>query len=136
MTDTCYKIYCCQDKRKNRDWLTQLFCYYGEILESENNFNYEEYFSSDELVCIVRIKHTDNEIAFFSLVQEHKYVLLRRLFIHPDHRNKHIGAQIIHYIKLYCLFKEKELRVNIYDDNAELFYKRLGFKKLFKTYVI
>lgn len=136
ITDTCYKINCCQDRRKNIEWLTHLFFYYGDMIESENNFNYDEYFASDELICIVSIKYTENEIAFFSLVQEHKFIILRRLYINPDYRYKHIGTQIIHYIKLYCLFKEKELRVNIYDDNAELFYKSLGFKKLYKTYVI
>lgn len=131
--DTCYRIFCSADKRKNIYWLNQLFCYYEEMLESTENWNYEDFFAPNELVCILKIASSE-EVAFFSFVQEKKYILLRRLYIDSNYRNRHIGTQIVRYIQLYSKCSSKELRVNVYDENAEKFYKHLGFQKKFKTY--
>ena len=73
-------------------------------------------------------------MVFFSFVHEKKYILLRRLYVSSNRRNKHIGTQIVRYIQLYSKFNSKEFRVNVYDDDAEKFYNYLGFKLKFKTF--
>ena len=67
-------------------------------------------------------------------MHEKKYILLRRLYVSSNRRNKHIGTQIVRYIQLYSKFNSKEFRVNVYDDDAEKFYNHLGFKLKFKTF--
>lgn len=129
--DFLFRIFHSTDKRKNIYWLTQLFHYYGEEL-LKGNGNYEEFFSPNEQVFIIKINSL--EVAFFSFVQQQEYILLRRLYIRSNYRHKHIGTQIVRYIQLYSKFNAKELRVNVYKDNAEKFYKHLGFKLKFKTF--
>lgn len=129
---TYYKIFYSIDQRKNIYWINQLFRYYGEKLINEEGVNYEEYVSSKEHVFIVQ-NNSCKEIAFFSIVQEQKYILLRRLYINSDYRRKHIGKQIVRYIQLFSKLNSRELRVNVYDDKAEKFYMHLGFKAKFKT---
>lgn len=102
------------------------------MLKDGRYLAYEEIFSSNEQVFIIKISSL--EVAFFSFVQQQEYILLRRLYISSNYRHKHIGTQIVRYIQLYSKFNSKELRVNVYDDNAEKFYKHLGFKLKFKTF--
>lgn len=92
----------------------------------------KSFFSPNEQVFIIKINSL--EVAFFSFVQQQEYILLRRLYIRSNYRHKHIGTQIVRYIQLYSKFNAKELRVNVYKDNAEKFYKHLGFKLKFKTF--
>lgn len=133
--NTYYKIINSVAKDKNICWLNQLLRHYGEIMDTKKNTTYEEFFASDEM-CYIVVNSCHEEIAFISLVKQKEYILLRRLYVNSSYRNKYIGTQIIHYVQLYSLFTSTELRINVYDNKAENFYKHLGFNLKFKTYSI
>jgi CTP:phosphocholine cytidylyltransferase-like protein/N-acetylglutamate synthase-like GNAT family acetyltransferase len=131
--DIHFKICHSTEKETNIYWLDQLFNYYGEELFKDSRYlAYEDFFSTNEQVFIIKIGSL--EVGFFSFVHEKKYILLRRLYVSSNRRNKHIGTQIVRYIQLYSKFNSKEFRVNVYDDDAEKFYNYLGFKLKFKTF--
>lgn len=127
------KIFHSTDRTRNIYWLNQLFHYYGdENLKGNEAIVYEDFFAPNEQVFVIR--YGSLEIGFFSFVEHKEYILLRRLYISSNYRQKHVGTQLVRYNQLYSKLKSKELRINVYDDNAENFYSRLGFNLKFKTF--
>ena len=59
--------------------------------------------------------------------------MLSRLFVAQEARRHGIGSDIIRNNKLNAKLSIKELRVNVYDADAEQFYRKLGMKPYFKT---
>ena len=76
---------------------------------------------------------TGDYVAYFDVAEASHYILLRRLFVAQEARRHGIGREIVRYIKLYAKLSNKELRVNVYDTDAEQFYRKLGMKPYFKT---
>lgn len=91
-------------------------------------------FASNEYSYV--IKKEDQQIGIFSLVLEKRYLLLRRIYIDKPFRNQLFGSKLVKKIIVFSKLINRELRVNVYDDQASRFYKRLGFKMNFVNYVI
>ena len=127
-------IYPSNNHTTNLKWLEKLFKYYGETISNDSFLNYFDYYSFDEKVFILKCHH--REIAFFSFVISNQYILLRRLFIESNYRKIGIGKKILIYMYLYAKSLNKDLRVNVYDDNAFAFYRTLGVKKIYTTYEV
>ena len=115
-----YKIASSKNKCKNIYWIKQLLHFYGKKVEKP--LSYEELFSPKEMVYIVKNEQAQ-EIAFFSLIQEKHYILLRRIYIIANYRRQQIGKNIVKYVYLFSKLNLKELRINVYDRNTETFYK-------------
>lgn len=128
-----FKINTSTKQSKNRHWLEQLLLFYGDNIPTD--LSYTELFSPDEKVFIIK-NEQNQEIAFFSLVQQKHYFLLRRIYIIPRYRRQQLGKNIVNYVYLFSKLNLKELRINVYDNDAEKFYKFLGFKEMFKTFHI
>lgn len=75
-------------------------------------------------------------IGFIDLVVETHYLCLRRIYIDEIHRNQSIGTEVMRKIILFSKLINKELRVNVYDEHAAKFYKRLGFRHNFVNYIL
>lgn len=90
-------------------------------------------FASNEYSYI--IKKTGQQIGVFTLVLEKRYLLLRRIYIDKPYRNQLLGSKIVEKLITFSKLINKELRVNVYDEQASHFYKRLGFKINFLNYV-
>lgn len=133
-TNVNFQIYSSKEKEHNLNWLGKLFAYYNEHLDFKESDSYNYWFSPEELVFIIK-KGINQEVAFFSLVIEKDFILLRRLFIDCSYRAMGLGKRIISYIRLFTLSCNKELRVNVYDETAAEFYVHLGAEKLFSTYL-
>lgn len=131
--NTNFQICSSNDKGHNLFWLGKLFAHYNEYLDHKESYLYNYWFSSDEFVFIVK-NNKNQEIAFFSLVAEKDFILLRRLFVDSPFRTIGLGKTIISCILLYSLSCNKNLRVNVYDKRAAEFYVYLGAEKLFSTY--
>lgn len=91
-------------------------------------------FNKGEHPFMVKNVHSDEYIAYFDVAESSEYILLRRLFIDERYRRQGIGNKIVNYIKLYAILSNKEMRVNIYEKDAEHFYSALGMKLYFKTF--
>lgn len=122
-----------QDKEDNLRWLYKLFTHNNETLNLNANHQYYDWFNPEELVYVIK-SHTNKEIAFFSFLIQEKFILLRRLFIDTSFRAIGLGKEILNYMLLFATSAKKELRVNVYDEKVDGFYKHLGAKKLFTTY--
>ena len=75
--NTYYKITNNVDIGKSIYWLNQLFRYYGEIIDTEKNINYEELFAPNEVSYIVK-NGCHKEVAFFLLC------IKRNIFYYAD----------------------------------------------------
>lgn len=82
------------------------------------------------------IKTGEENVGFIDLVFEKKYLLLRRIYINESHRNQSLGTKVLRKLIIFSKLINKELRVNVYDEYAAKFYKRLGFKENFVNYVL
>ncbi len=82
------------------------------------------------------IKKGGQQIGVFSLVLEERSLLLRRIYIDQSHRNQLSGSKLVEKIITFSKLINKELRVNVYDEQASHFYKRLGFQINFVNYAI
>lgn len=89
---------------------------------------------SNEYPFIVNMDN--NDVAFIDLILEKQYILLRRLYVNESYRNCAIGTQIVKRLITLSKLLSKELRVNVYDEDAARFYKRLGFKYNFVNYFL
>lgn len=134
-TNLNYKISYSVDKKQNIIWLEKLLNYYGEDIITDYVSDYKIWFDDKEAVYMLSTDNGQN-VAFFSVVKETSYVLLRRLFIESEFRNLGIAKKIVTYMKLYTTSINKELRMNVYDKNAALFYKHLGAEHIYSTYRI
>ncbi len=130
-----YKINHSIDKEQNLIWLNKLLEYYGEYIIIDFISDYNSWFATNEFVYMISDENNQN-IAFFSIIEENSYVLLRRLYVESNFRNTGIAKKIIAYMKLYTKSLNKGLRVNVYNEKAASFYKKLGAKHLFSTYCI
>lgn len=74
-------------------------------------------------------------IGFIDLVIEKNFLLLRRIYINEKYRNRSLGSKLLKKVIVFSKLINKELRVNVYDENAARFYKHLGFKVNFVNYV-
>ncbi len=91
-------------------------------------------FHNGEYPFMVKNVQSGEYIAYFDVAESSDYILLRRLFIDERYRRQGIGSSIVNYIKLYAMLSNKEMRVNIYEKEAEHFYTALGMKLFFKTF--
>lgn len=82
------------------------------------------------------IKKGDRDIGFIDLVLEKRYLLLRRIYIDKLYRNQSLGSKLVRKLITFSKLINKEIRVNVYDERASHFYKRLGFKMNFISYTI
>lgn len=83
---------------------------------------------------MVKNVQSQEYIAYFDVAESSEYILLRRLFVDERYRRQGIGSKIVNYIKLYATLSNKEMRVNIYEKEAEHFYSALGMRLYFKTF--
>ena len=91
-------------------------------------------FNSNEYPFIINMD--GKEIAFVDLIFEKHYILLRRIYVDKPYRNHSLGTLIMKKIITLSKLVNKELRVNVYDDEAARFYRRLGFKCNFVNYFL
>jgi len=75
-------------------------------------------------------------IGFIDLVVETQYLCLRRIYIDEIYRNQSMGTEVMRKIILFSKLINRELRVNVYDEHAARFYKRLGFRHNFVNYIL
>lgn len=90
-------------------------------------------FTQGEYPFMAKDTQAGTYIAYFDIAEAPDYILLRRLFVNQAVRGQGIGKTIVTYIRLYSKLSNKELRVNVYEPNAEKFYLKLGMKPYFKT---
>ncbi len=116
---------------------------YAKKLLEDYNFKHSNHvedvsgpinFNQNEYTYMVRMK--EETIGFISLINEKNYLQLRRIYIDEIHRNQLLGTKLLNKLIAFSKLINKELRVNIYDENALHFYKRLGFKENFLNYVL
>lgn len=91
-------------------------------------------FNKGEYPFMVRDARSREYVAYFDVAESSEYILLRRLYIDERYRRQGIGSKIVNYIKLYATLSNKEMRVNIYEKEAEHFYSALGMRLYFKTF--
>lgn len=91
-------------------------------------------FGNNEYPYIIKVKKKN--IGFIDLVIEDKYLFLRRLYIDESCRHQLFGTKLVKKLIIFSKLINKELRVNVYDEYAARFYKRLGFKQNFVNYVL
>lgn len=91
-------------------------------------------FTEGEHPYMVMDARTGIYVAYFDVAETNEYVLLRRLFVDEEYRRKGIGSKIVKHIKLFAKLANREMRVNVYDNEAEMFYAALGMKLYFKTF--
>lgn len=127
---TSFLVYSSSDKEKNLKWLKKLFNHYNQTLEP---YSYDYWYNPNELVFVIK-NDNNEEISFFSFIVEKKYILLRRLYIDLPFRMIGLGKAILNYLHLFAISCKKDLRVNVYDENAIKFYTHLGAQKLYSTY--
>ena len=82
------------------------------------------------------IKKGKKNIGFVDLAMEKTFFLLRRIYLDKLYRRQLLGTQILKNIITFSKLINKELRVNVYDEETAIFYKRLGFIKNFTNYTI
>lgn len=116
---------------------------YTKKLMEDYNFKHPDHiddvgipinFAQNEYTYIIKTK--EETIGFIDLVLEDNYLLLRRIFIDDAYRNQLLGTKLVNKLITFSKLISKELRVNVYDENASRFYKRLGFKENFTNYVL
>jgi len=121
---------------------SQALSYTQKLLEEyiykhpDENFSLTipSYFENNEYPYI--IKKEKKSIGFIDIAIEKNFFLLRRIYLDKPYRRQRLGTQILENIITFSKLTNKELRVNVYDEEAEKFYKRLGFRKNFTNYVI
>lgn len=119
-------------------WQKRLTEYINSILERKMNYIDENMpitvFCDGEHPFMIKNMNDDSYIAYFDIAENTDYLLLRRIFVDEKFRRLGIGKEIIKRINLYAKLSNREMRVNVYDENAEKFYTSLGMKLYFKTY--
>ncbi|WP_379698656.1 GNAT family N-acetyltransferase [Mediterraneibacter gnavus] len=121
---------------------SQALSYTQKLLEEyiykhpDENFSLTKpsYFENNEYPYI--IQKEKKSIGFIDIAIEKNFFLLRRIYLDKSYRRQRLGTQILENIITFSKLTNKELRVNVYDEEAEKFYKRLGFRKNFTNYVI
>ena len=106
----------------------------NEKFKIDNKQSNTFYFENNEYPYI--IKKEKKSIGFIDIAIEKNFFLLRRIYLDKPYRRQRLGTQILENIITFSKLTNKELRVNVYDEEAEKFYKRLGFRKNFTNYVI
>ena len=114
-------------------WQEQLLDYLGDKSQEGNLSRNPTVFTCGEFPFMAKDTQTGDYVAYFDVAEASHYILLRRLFVAQEARRHGIGSEIVRYIKLYAKLSNKELRVNVYDADAEQFYRKLGMKPYFKT---
>jgi len=100
----------------------------------DTNDQCNTFFESNDYPFMLWDEVRNEYVAYFDVAESDNYLLLRRLFVAENHRRKGIGTKIVLALKLYSILVQKQLRVNVYDEKAEDFYKTLNMRLLFKTY--
>lgn len=111
-------------------WHKRLLDYYKE---NTTSLCIEKIFDINEKPFVIK-DLTGVEYGYFSIAEEADYILLRRLFIDDLYRLNGLGKKIVQFTLTYSRLKSKELRVNVYDINAELFYRKLGFLEYYTCF--
>ncbi|TRZ42430.1 GNAT family N-acetyltransferase [Robertkochia solimangrovi] len=85
------------------------------------------YLDAVELKCI---RNSENKIIGFLGVADHN---LEMLFIHPDHRGKHIGKALLNF----AIEELKVTKVDVNEQNEQAvgFYEHFGFKTVNRSVV-
>lgn len=117
-----------------QEWQLRLLKYVGGsagyLCDSPTPF----VFNKGEHPFMVKDTRIGEYVAYFDVAESSEYILLRRLFVDKRYRRQGIGSRIVNYIKLYATLSNKEMRVNIYEKEAEHFYSALGMRLYFKTF--
>ena len=82
------------------------------------------------------IKKGEKSIGFIDLAMDRDFFLLRRIYLDTSYRRQLLGTQILKNIITFSKLINKELRVNVYDEETANFYKRLGFVKNYINYAL
>lgn len=116
-------------------WQSQLINHLSNTLDSYGSEQpLTHVFDKGEYPFMIRDKCTKSYLAYFDVAESSYYFLLRRLYIDEKYRRQGLGSEIVNFLKLYSKLSGKEMRVNVYDKNAEKFYISLGLDLYFKTY--
>ncbi len=123
---------------KCAEWQLKLLSHHNQTSNFYNpeskNDKCNTFFENNDYPFMVWDEVRNEYVAYFDVAEANNYLLLRRLFVDESHRHNGIGTKIVLALKLYSNLVQKQLRVNVYDEKAECFYKRLNMKLLFKTY--
>lgn len=82
------------------------------------------------------IEKGEKSIGFIDLAMDRDFFLLRRIYLDTSYRRQLLGTQILKNIITFSKLINKELRVNVYDEETANFYKRLGFVKNYINYAL
>lgn len=91
-------------------------------------------FNDSEFPYVIKVGNCS--VGYVDIVKHENFIIIRRLYIDSIFRNKGIGTTIIKKINLFAKLINREIRVNIYDEQAESFYKKIGFVINYKNYVL
>lgn len=131
-------IYYLHDLEACYEWQNMLVKHISNILETHEVHIDEQVptvvFNEGEHPFMVKSRKTHSYIAYFDIAENTDYLLLRRIFVDEKFRRQGLGREIVRYINLYAKLSGKEMRVNVYDKDAEKFYISLGMKPYFKTF--
>ena len=118
-------------------WQMKLIKYTNENSKNHlENQSLPAVFDKGEHSFMIRDKKTKLYLAYIDIAENTNYFLLRRIFVDEKYRRKGLGTEIVNYLKLYSKLSGKEMRVNVYNEDAEKFYASLGLHLYFKTYRI
>ncbi len=108
---------------------------YKDILSSKQIAYMLNKFLSDEAISsnieagytyMILKDDKDNQIGFIAYELKSEYIFLSKLYLLPNHQNKHYATDVISYLKSFNL--PIELTVNKNNKNAYEKYLHLGFK--------
>ena len=125
------------NKQMCKKWHQKFLEYYNKqkhyfpLILNENN---KKIFNKGEYPFMIWSSTFNNYVGYFDIAEAENYFLLRRIFIEEKYQKNGIGKYVVSSLKLYAQLVNKEMRVNVYDKKAELFYKTNDLKLYFKTY--
>lgn len=123
-----------QDLASCQKWQLRLLEYVDGPTDHLFNSPASFVFNKGEHPFMAKNVQSGEYVAYFDVAESSDYILLRRLFVDERYRRQRIGSRIVNYIKLYATLSNKEMRVNIYEKEAEHFYSALGMRLFFKTF--
>lgn len=123
-----------QDSELCQQWHKTFIDYYNSRHAEEKAESNPVVFNKGEHPFMVMDTKSGVYVAYIDIAETPNYLLLRRLFVDEAYRKQGVGRQIMSTIKHYAKLSNKELRVNIYDEDAEQFYTTLGMSLYFKTF--
>lgn len=136
--ENCEEFSFIKDDNTCREWQRELLIYCDENYKKKICYDNPQpiVFNNGEYPLMLYSQRLKQYVAYLDIAESSDYILLRRLLVGKEYRNKKIGTKILEKIKLYAKLTNKELRVNVYDESLEPFYMSLGMELYFKTFRI